>query len=440
MTAEVIVMNKQGLALAADSAATISPGDQTKKIYNTSNKLFALSKYRPVGVMIYGSAEIMGLPWEVVIKRYREHLKNSTFPTFNKYCEHFFDYLSKNAFDKNCYVSYVKRQTMILFANIAHEADSKIEKTIKENNGIEEKAIAEIHNNCIQQVYSDIKHAQKQFKVKIADIKKSLENHRSVVSQILENIIENRPIRGALKKKLVDACLLFAILFPGINESGVVLAGFGDNEAFPSVKAFKIQKILDGNVQFKQEFSHEVTLEKTVCIRAFAQKSQVQNFMNGFSSRMADYIFKNMKEILSKEFGEQVSDLLIKDGLISKDQKAVCKRYIESAGRGVYSCLRDRFSEISRREFVSPVVNAVEFFSPTEMARMAETLVSLESFRQQVTLSHETVGGPIDVSVITRGDGFIWIKRKHYFDPKLNNQFFYNYNRKIGDSNEDQNN
>jgi hypothetical protein len=40
----------------------------------------------------------------------------------------------------------------------------------------------------------------------------------------------------------------------------------------------------------------------------------------------------------------------------------------------------------------------------------------------------ETVGGPIDVAVISRGDGFIWIKRKQYFDPNLNPQFLKNYN------------
>ena len=82
---------------------------------------------------------------------------------------------------------------------------------------------------------------------------------------------------------------------------------------------------------------------------------------------------------------------------------------------------------MSHSEFSGPVMDAVRFFSPTEMARMAETLVSLESFRQQVTLKDETVGGPIDVAVITRGDGFIWIKRKHYFDRRLNHHFFANY-------------
>ena len=42
----------------------------------------------------------------------------------------------------------------------------------------------------------------------------------------------------------------------------------------------------------------------------------------------------------------------------------------------------------------------------------------------------ETVGGPIDVAVISKGDGFIWIKRKHYFSTELNPCFNQNYFRK----------
>jgi len=44
----------------------------------------------------------------------------------------------------------------------------------------------------------------------------------------------------------------------------------------------------------------------------------------------------------------------------------------------------------------------------------------------------ETVGGPIDVAVISKGDGFIWINRKHYFARELNPPFFANYYRKEG--------
>lgn len=55
MTAEIAIMNKSAIALAADSAATIGISTENgtrRKIYNTSNKLFTLSKYAPVGLRI----------------------------------------------------------------------------------------------------------------------------------------------------------------------------------------------------------------------------------------------------------------------------------------------------------------------------------------------------------------------------------------------------
>lgn len=64
-----------------------------------------------------------------------------------------------------------------------------------------------------------------------------------------------------------------------------------------------------------------------------------------------------------------------------------------------------------------------------ELAAMAESLVNLTSFRRKLSMGAETVGGPIDVAIISKGDGFIWVKRKHYFSPELNQHFFANYFR-----------
>jgi hypothetical protein len=53
MTAEVAVLNKYGVALAADSAVTVDhwhQGKVTTKIYNSANKVFTLSKFEPVGI------------------------------------------------------------------------------------------------------------------------------------------------------------------------------------------------------------------------------------------------------------------------------------------------------------------------------------------------------------------------------------------------------
>jgi len=77
MTAEVAVLNSNGIALAADSAVTI--GHEEGKIYTSADKLFQLSECAPVGIMVYGSASFLGVPWETIIKSYRTELGGRTF-------------------------------------------------------------------------------------------------------------------------------------------------------------------------------------------------------------------------------------------------------------------------------------------------------------------------------------------------------------------------
>ncbi len=69
MTAEVVIMNKRAIAMATDSAIT-----SRNKIYTSGKKLFRLSSDAPVGIMIYGTTDIMEIPWETVIKLYRKQL------------------------------------------------------------------------------------------------------------------------------------------------------------------------------------------------------------------------------------------------------------------------------------------------------------------------------------------------------------------------------
>ena len=79
----------------------------------------------------------------------------------------------------------------------------------------------------------------------------------------------------------------------------------------------------------------------------------------------------------------------------------------------------------------------MEALTISELAHVASTLVGLSSFEQQMSLDTETVGGPVDVAVISKGDGFIWIDRKHYFGRELNEHFFRNYYEDVGGKDED---
>ncbi|MCM3291867.1 hypothetical protein M3661_17240 [Paenibacillus sp. MER 180] len=72
MTAEIAILNRSAVALAADSAVTV--GD---KVYNSAIKILPLSYKHPIGIMIYNTSTFMGIPWETIIKSYRKQLDNT---------------------------------------------------------------------------------------------------------------------------------------------------------------------------------------------------------------------------------------------------------------------------------------------------------------------------------------------------------------------------
>jgi hypothetical protein len=93
MTCEVAVMNKHGIALAADSAVTLGAGE---KIYHGAEKLFALSPSMPIGVMTYGNANLMGVPWEIVIKSYGRQLGGQKFERVEQCALDFLRFIETN--------------------------------------------------------------------------------------------------------------------------------------------------------------------------------------------------------------------------------------------------------------------------------------------------------------------------------------------------------
>jgi hypothetical protein len=51
---------------------------------------------------------------------------------------------------------------------------------------------------------------------------------------------------------------------------------------------------------------------------------------------------------------------------------------------------------------------------------LAEYLVEVTIGFVRFCPGNPTVGGPIEVAAVTRHEGFKWVKRKHYYDVKLN--------------------
>ena len=79
--------------------------------------------------------------------------------------------------------------------------------------------------------------------------------------------------------------------------------------------------------------------------------------------------------------------------------------------------------EKARQEHAFPLRRVLGALPVDEMAELAETLINLQSLKEKVTKPSQTVGGPIDVAVIAKNEGLVWIKRKHFFDIGLNSRY-----------------
>ena len=119
MTAEVVVMNKSAVAVAADSAVTIEMR-HGNKIY-TTNKVFTLSKYQPVGIMIYGKAELLQIPWETIIKVFRRRLGDRKSGLLDEYAQDFVRFCEKSTslFSEKHQRQYFKEAVHSYFVTVA---------------------------------------------------------------------------------------------------------------------------------------------------------------------------------------------------------------------------------------------------------------------------------------------------------------------------------
>lgn len=61
-----------------------------------------------------------------------------------------------------------------------------------------------------------------------------------------------------------------------------------------------------------------------------------------------------------------------------------------------------------------PMINSVAILPVEELSLLAESMIHITSIRRKVALDDNvgTVGGPIDIAIITKADGFQWLRQK----------------------------
>lgn len=432
MTAEVAILNRYGVALAADSATTITP---KMKTYNSANKLFSLSKYEPVGIMIYGGAEIMGIPWETLIKEYRRQLGRRSFPELREYAEHFLEYVKTSpALSTEIQDEKFRELAIYLYSDIVDSLNSKVEELIDKESEIAKSKVGTIVAQTIDDYDKRLSESDLLNGFSMTDATTLTKNHSKVITEIINQVFDQLPISSSSRRKLRKLPGKLVVTRNNIEDewgsiSGLVIAGFGDNEMFPSLIEYQTRDVILEKLRYTTEREAKVDTRQRGMIIPFAQSDMVFAFMEGIDPYYLFVIKSYVRKLFQSYTKVVIENLteLLKD---PDDESPFDKNELNSLKSETDKLLQRFMADIDRyrsEEHSTPILTALSFLGKSELAEMAESLVNLASFKKRMTLEAETVGGPVDVVVISKGDGLIWIKRKHYFDPKLNHSYFANY-------------
>ena len=421
MTAEVAVMNKTAVALAADSAVTVTSSGG-KKIYKTVDKLFMLSECEPVGIMIYGNGELMGIPWETIIKMHTKKLKNSKFNTLREYAEQFIESLDNGnpLFPEEEQSSYIIGAIISIFAAMKEEINDEVDKVVEEEGEITKRRYQKITSTTITKYHSALKAAEKLDSLHENHTEEIIIKYQKEIQAAREYIFEKLPIKITenLDKKLTEigGSLFSKDLFSPSLVSGIVIAGFGDNEIFPSLISYLVEGVANDRLKYKESGSNQINRENTGAIIPFAQKEMIYTFVQGVHP-LYQAALDNYLDELFKDYPTHIVDSL--EGLTEAEEKKLIKK-LKKVGDKLLDTCKENMVDYGLENHIYPIINSVAVLPKEELAVVAESLINLSSWRKRVFMEDETVGEPIDVAVISKGDGFVWIKQKQYFDKTLN--------------------
>ncbi|MEO1252824.1 MAG: hypothetical protein AAFW81_10820 [Pseudomonadota bacterium] len=417
MTSEVVLMNRQAVAMAADSAVTIS-GDRYLKTYQSVDKLFPLVDGQPVAVMIYNNAEIMSTPWETVISLYREHSRGRPLDTVAAYAEDFMEFLSGNPdlFPADHQDTEFFKVVAVVYTVIAEEFDYQVEQFKNSNAGRATDHVSAIFEYVVGQIHADYQRYPDDsprgelpcFPGGMAE--QVRRRYGGEVDQLMESLVASLrneypglSVSDATKGKLREIGV-YAVTKDAFFEhyTGVVFAGFGAREKFPAMRSYLTSSVILGILKRKRDRAADINADSGPVFQPFAQDRMIRTFLTGMDQHLRMFIFS---ESLKLSMG-LVTDVVGRTPNLSDAQRD--KIFRDYSQNNLQHALHEFFKSIDNYQYAvhtRPILRAVNSLPKKELGETAASLIKLNSFQQKVMNSVETVGGPIDVAVITRNGG-----------------------------------
>lgn len=431
MTTAIAILNREAVALAADSAVTVATGDPApiQKIYSSANKLFGLSRAEPVAVVVYNAGSFLGIPWETAIKLYRAQLGTTAFDSVDGYLLDFLAYLTRSDRFVSSATETAWREALIrqLLSELVGELRSRVGEQLQlkleaqDPTPLGESEMTALLGQLVEARLTQWAAAPAFEGCDAIDKEAVARETRESVRRLRPDVFGDLPLADSSVDSLGRLALEYLLRARSGSYSGVAVAGFGTGQLLPALSEVFVDGVLGGRLRWWWARRQGVAAVGAAIV-LFAQDDMGRAFIEGISPKYEQAIEELLRNVI------QGYPAVLMDGI--EGFPAETRRVIEEGhptiGRDFLKQALDALANWRKQVFIDELMAIVQFLPKEELATFAEALVNLTSLRRRLSREAETVGGPVDVAVISKGDGLIWLKRKHYFDPTMNPQYMMN--------------
>jgi hypothetical protein len=413
MTSEIAVMNQRAVAIAADSAVTLIDGN-TVVVRNDQRKLYNLLDNRPVGVMFFGVADIMGHPWDRLIEHYQRKVNPPPFARLADYGTSFtgmLDHLDE-FFPRDRQHDDYKRLLASVFRYIFRLAQY-LRETGDDETKISDTAILE---DAIGRIWRDYQFRDEG--TPRADLGCFPQGFGQTVAREYGAVADDLIAYGfspfglgqASLKQLKDIAV-FAVTKDLFLEdvTGLVFAGFGTDDRYPVCVTYLLSAIVGGIVKRGIASVDTIDTETRSKIRMFADSEVTHAFIRGIDYGLERRVYGAMSMML-----HAVVDQLVEafPGANPGQREDVRRKFQGELVPQYLDAFRGMIGDYQQQAYINPVLRVLEIAARPELADTARELVSLNVFKKRIMAQKQTVGGAIDVAVISREGGFQWFTKQ----------------------------
>jgi hypothetical protein len=396
MTSQIILLNGFGVAIASDSAMTTGRGNRT---YQTAEKIVPLPPPHRVAVTHSGSVRIGNLPYSVLVGEWARQLGDKPLRSIRAYQDHFLDWLESN---DQWFAGETESNQILRFV------DERIRHTAKIFTDIKEDDPDFSLDEMIGDWTAEVAEYPRMEGTSINDALSLLNRYREDVEKIINDRLGEILTPEADRANIYNYLATFysSTVMP---DATLVFTGYAERDILPAWSQVDIFGFVNRKITWIENSSYSLTpdLEPLWSICLPAQRDAINQYLMGYDHKHVDGITENVLDFMD----DMTNQLKEKFG-ISEEKAEEFEKSIHEKKEELAESIRGFTNHFSEESYLRPLRSAISILPSGSLVDVARSLIELQALRQTTTAQLDTVGGPIDVAMISPIDGFQWIRHK----------------------------